>query len=261
MPAIRIAPADTPFTLQSSALVVLVQFFLCTAPLNFLLQHKWRMGLTVVFPALAFYLVSFRYISDERACAIALSLTQAQSRTQLRMRAVLRPNAILRFRNVVLSFVCYSNILLPVLRMGKSAKLGWVDTGLNWGCLAVEVGMHMVLVGTSIFMCLSCASFASQDRADFEVDGEVIAVPEDEVPLKYLKIGSKKAQDGYCDWQKVSRTVTNEFVWIRRVTTVKGEEGMEIFELMMTLAEGHSQYKPESDGQPRDRILRITLNA
>ncbi len=221
MPVIRIAPLIPPFTLQSSALVVLVQFFLCTAPLNFLLQHKWRIGLTVVFPALAFYLVSFRYISDERACAIALSLTRLKVGLNLECVLCCGRMQFFRFRNVVLSFVCYSNILLPVLRMGKSAKLGWVDTGLNWGCLAVEVGMHMVLVGTSIFMCLSCASCASQDRAVFEVDGEVIAVPEDEVPLKYLKIGGKKSNDGTYGWQKVSRTVTDEFVWLRRVATVK----------------------------------------
>ncbi len=35
----------------------------------------------------------------------------------------------------------------------------------------------------------------------------------------------------------------------------QAEEETGVFELMMTLAEGHPQYKPESDGQPRDKFF------
>lgn len=237
-----ITPADRsyrPHARLAAVLAVLSHFLLH--------PHTWlsmaRFAISIVLPSATLLILSQRYMTLERACALRLTLPESHFQRALRYRAILASTDVASYTLGAAA----ASFVVNFAELTAHARQPWTSPLLEAVISAASIVGLAVLLFSSTALCgLVCAEHGLKIvfRKGQEVD-------EEDVPLNVLSVPGG-------EWCELALTDRGQLVCVRAVELEREEEG-KTFELKTTLFRRHPRYTPDQDGEPTGQVLQITM--
>lgn len=238
-PRPRIAPDDPSYRYHTFLLLAVVTGMSTSISMP-TIPVMLRVALTSVATLATFSLLSGRYLTLQRACALRLIHNYTSFSAASKSKTILTSAGMGTIFQLLLTTYVLSNLSLvyEVLMRGEVAE--WVRK------VGGAVGWWLGAINVTI--CVVCwIMVVTQEQMTFDFEDNV---EEEDVPLKQLNLSQKTDKT----WVKVASTSRRHDIYIKTI-----QEGKE-FEMTTRLASNHPLYNPDKDGIPSGRILRITLS-
>lgn len=237
-----ITPVDPSYRSHSTFSLILhalLSAIILNSPLPSSLVF-YRVIATWVATIGTFSLLTGRYITLQRACALRLVLTKAEFEATLAHRTVLSQGGMSTIFRLLVATSLLSNLPLVYIGLTKGNGAEWVRR------VEGPVGWWFAVV--NVVICAVCWSMVmTQDRmkVDFEQEVEV-----EEIPLKRIQV---KEQE---EWKRVAGTSRRRDIWVK---SFGKQDAGQVFECTTRLASNHPLCNTSTDTKPSGPVLRITL--
>lgn len=188
----------------------------------------FRIGLTIVLPALLFFAQTQTYLSLERACALKLFLPSSDFQGQARFREIKSADQLFLFFVSEVALALLAN-LMPTTDAPPPMHMFFRGLSL--------VTMSFNVLITAVW--LTRLLFKDLDVGDLE-------------PSMLGQVGDK--------WTQLSVLSSEKVVWLRKVLADQADtqaQNGDFWELMLTYSPSHRDYRPEQPLKPVSKLLSI----